>query len=147
MALITKSDILEGIYKVEKKKIKALDGELYLRPLSAAELDEISYIEAEGMGNFEQNSRSKGRNLNQADLTQTSKFNMLKVTKATDAARYKKIELSLDNPKNQADPWTIDEIKKFPMPAIEELEKIINEMSGVEVTSNDVKQFLADESS
>lgn len=144
MAVIKKSDILLGINKVEKVHIETLNGELYLRPLSSAELDEINYIEAEGMGNFEQNTRSKTRTIGNADLTQTNKFNILKVTKASDKAKYTMIEKSLDNPKYEDDPWELEDIKQLPRPAIDEIHTKIQELSGVDITERDVKQFPED---
>ena len=118
-----------------------MNGELWLRPLTSAELDELNYIEAEGMGNFEQNSRSKSSNLSNANLTQTNKFNVLKLTKASDIAKYEKIRLSLDNEKYAQDPWETEEIQQFSRPAINQLIEIIDEISGVNVTEHDIKQF------
>ena len=41
MVVVKKSDILKGIKKIEKVKLEALDGgEMYLRPLSQAEINE-----------------------------------------------------------------------------------------------------------
>ena len=141
MTLITKSDILKGSKKIVKRNIPAMDGELWLRPLTSSELDELNYIEAEGMGNFEQNSRSKSSNLSNANLTQTNKINVLKVTKASDKAKYEKIRLSLDNEKYSDDPWETEDIQQFSRPAINQLIDIIDEISGVNVTKHDIKQF------
>jgi len=144
MAILKKSDILQGINAVQRITIDSLGGEMWLRPLSSAELDEINYIEAEGMGNFEQNNRAKSRNLENSKLTQTNKFNVLKLTKATDKAKYEMIYKSLDNPKNEDDPWTLEEIKSLGPKAIDELHKEVQKLSGLEITESDVKQFPED---
>ena len=144
MAILKKSDILQGINAVQRITIDSLGGEMWLRPLSSAELDEINYIEAEGMGNFEQNNRAKSRNLENSKLTQTNKFNVLKLTKATDKAKYEMIYKSLDNPKNEDDPWTLEEIKSLGPKAIDELHKEVQKLSGLDITESDVKQFPED---
>ena len=139
MAVLTKSSILKGIKEVKSVTIDSLDGELWIRPLSSAELDEINCIEAEGLGNIEQNMKSQ-RN----KATQTTKINVLKVTQASNNAKYELIRLGLDNPKNESDPWTLEEIKELPINATDELEQKIKEISGVDVTKSDVKQFPND---
>lgn len=145
MTLLTKADILEGIENIQLKQIKALNNkELWLRPLSSAELDEINYIELEGIGTLEQSAKSRDANVANAAITQSNKFNVLNVTKASDNAEYILIEKSLDNKKYQEDPWKLDDIKKFPKPAIKELVKIVNNISGVEVTTQDIKKFPED---
>ena len=144
MVVLTKASILQGINTPKKIKIESLDGELWLRPLSSAELDEINYIEAEGMGNFEQNNRSRNQNFKNGELTQTNKFNVLKVTKSSDKAKYEMIRISLDNPKNEDDPWTTEDIKQLGRKATDEIYEKVQELSGVGVTESDVKQFPED---
>ena len=53
MAILNKSDILLGIDSPRKVKIETLNGEIWLRPLSSAEVNEILNIEAEGLGTFQ----------------------------------------------------------------------------------------------
>lgn len=139
MATLTKSSILKGINKIESVTIDSLDGELWLRPLSSAELDEINCIEAEGLGNIEQNM--KGQRINKA--TQTTKLNVLKVTQASNKAKYELIRLSLDNPKNTEE-WSIEEIQQLPINVTDEIEQKVREISGVDVTKRDVKNFPSD---
>lgn len=141
MAIIRKSDVVLGINNVEKVKIESLNGEMYLRPLSSAELDEINYIEAEGMGNLEQNNRTRQQSMKNSELTQTNKLNVLKLTKASDKAKYMMIEKGLDNPKYQDDPWEIEDIKQLPRNAVNEIHRKIQILSGLDVTENDVKNF------
>ena len=136
MAILNKSDILKGINNIQKVHIESLGGELYLRPLSSAELDEINCIEAEGLGTMEQNI--KGARLN--NTVQSSKINVLKVTQASNKAKYEMIKKSLDNPKN-TEQWETEEIQQLPKDAVDELYTKVQEVSKVEITEVDVKNF------
>lgn len=138
MAVLKKSDILQGIHKVEQIHINELDGELWLRPLSSAEIDECSYIETKGMGKIKQNATSITKQ------TQTLEIDAYKASKATDDAKYEMIRKSLDNPKNADDEWTTDDIKQLSVKAVNEIYDHVRELSGVEVTSRDVKNFPED---
>ena len=68
-------------------------------------------------------------------------FNVEKVTRAQDEAKYQMIFASLDNPKNESDPWTLEEIKMLQINVTDEILLKVREMSGVEVTKRDVKKF------
>jgi len=141
MAILTKAQILQGVNTPKQVKIESLGGELWLRPLSSAELDEASYVEAKGMGNVDQQARSRGQDLSNANVNQNNKFNVEKVTRAQDEAKYQMIFASLDNPKNESDPWTLEEIKMLQINVTDEILLKVREMSGVEVTKRDVKKF------
>lgn len=144
MSTLTKSQILQGIKVPKSITINALNGELWLRPLSSAELDEASYIEAKGLGNVEQNTRSKSTNITTANVNQNNKLNVEKVTRAQDEAKYLLIFKSLDNSKNEADPWTLEEIKELPIDATDEILREVRKLSGVDVTKGDVQKFPHD---
>ena len=136
---LKKSDILKGIKDPEEIRIEALDGTLWLRPLSNAELDEIDKIEAKGMESYETNSKSRGRI--QGETIAKGKINVHLATVNGAKARDQKIQMSLDNPKNADDPWTLDEIGELPRGAVNEIVDAINELSGLEVTKGDIDQF------
>lgn len=144
--MVTKAEILNGIKVPEEYEVKALRQKVWLRRLTSAELDESSYIEAKGFGNIDQNTRSKAQNIQTADVNQNNKINLEKVTKAQDDAKYYIIQKSLDNPKYESDPWTLDEIKMLPIDATDELLQIVREISGVNVTKEEVKKFPEDNS-
>ena len=133
MAILTKSDILQGIKRTKKVHITALNGELYLRPLSSAEVNEITNIEAEGYGTFNA-KQSRGEALADA------KMSLPKMQKATAKAKYTAIELSLDNDKNN-EKFTYDDLQYFPINAIDEIYDHIMKLSGADVTERDVKKF------
>ena len=138
MALLTKSDILRGIDEPRKITIKTLGGEVYLRPLSSAELNDVTNIEAEAYGNIETTSKGK------RDPNATSRVNLSKMNKATAQAKYKAIFISINNPKNE-EPWTEEEIQRLHDDQVEELYDNVMEISGAGTTKEDVKTFPEDE--
>ena len=121
MALLKKSDILKGINDPEKITINALDGELWLRPLSNSELDEIDKIESKGMESYKTTSKSRGKV--QGETVANGEI----------------------NPKNQDDPWTEEDINQLKRDAIEELIEKIDALSGVGVTKGDIDKFPEDD--
>ena len=137
MSILSKSEILQGIDNPQKIQIEALNGELWLRPLSSAEVNEVQNIEAQGYGTFNATNR-------QNQTTTDGKMNLAKMQEKTAEAKYIAIHKSINNPKNK-DPWEIDEIKQFKSDAINEIYDHIMKLSGVEVTEADVKQFPENE--
>ena len=137
MSILSKSEILQGINNPQKIQITALNGELWLRPLSSAEVNEVQNIEAQGYGTFNATNR-------QNQTTTDGKMNLAKMQEKTAEAKYIAIHKSINNPKNK-DPWEIDEIKQFKSDAINEIYDHIMKLSGVEVTEADVKQFPENE--
>ena len=137
MSILSKSEILQGIDNPQKIQITALNGELWLRPLSSAEVNEVQNIEAQGYGTFNATNR-------QNQTTTDGKMNLAKMQEKTAEAKYIAIHKSINNPKNK-DPWEIDEIKQFKSDAINEIYDHIMKLSGVEITEADVKQFPENE--
>ena len=136
MAILSKSDILLGIDTPKKVKINTLNGEIWLRPLSSAEVNEILNIEAEGMGTFNA-SQIKGQ-------TKTDgKMNLAKMQEKQNEAKYIAIHKSINNPKG--DEWTLEEIKTLQLDAVNEIYDHVMKISGAEVSTSDVKQFPEDE--
>lgn len=137
MSILSKSEILQGIDNPQKIQITALNGELWLRPLSSAEVNEVQNIEAQGYGTFNATNR-------QNQTTTDGKMNLAKMQEKTAEAKYIAIHKSINNPKNK-DNWEIDEIKQFKSDAINEIYDHIMKLSGVEITEADVKQFPENE--
>ena len=133
MAMLTKATILNGIDKPVKVKIGTLKGEIWLRPLSSAEVNEIMNIEAQGIGTFTA-SNMRGQ------TTTDGKMNLAKMQEKQNEARYIAIHKSINNPQN-SDEWTIDELQQLPADAVKELYDHVMKISGAEVTTNDVKSF------
>ena len=133
MTILKKSDILLGIDEPRQILIESLGGEIYLRPLSSAEVNKVVEIEAEGLGNFE------ASNLNRK-TSATGKMNLKKMNEASAKAQYEAIYLSINNPKNE-DEWTKEELKSLRKDAITELYNKIMEISGANTTEQDMKKF------
>ena len=95
MAILTKATILNGIDNPQKVKIETLKGEIWLRPLSSAEVNEVMNIEAQGMGTFNA-AQIKGQT--KAD----AKMNLAKMQEKQNEATYIAIHKSINNPKNSA---------------------------------------------
>ena len=137
MAILTKSDILQGINDPKKVEIEALNGELWLRPLSSAEIDEITNIEAQGYGTFNASSRQK-------NTVAEGKMNLPKMQEKSNEAKYAAIHKSINNDKYDEE-WTLTELKQFNKKAINEIYEKVMDLSGVEVTKGDVKNFPENE--
>lgn len=136
--VLRKEDILGGINNIQKVTIESLGGELWLRPLSEAELSQIDLIEAKAMGVYESSQRGTGEALNKG------KINLAKATEATEEARLAKISLSINNEKNP-DKWSEEEIGSLSRDAVEELISKIDEISGVKTAARDVDKFPENE--
>ena len=132
MTVLTKADILMGVDSPKKILIEALGGELWLRALSSAEANEILNIEAQGYGTFNA-SNIRGQ------TTTDGKMNLAKMQEKQAEAKYHAIHISINNKKN--DEWEYEEIKQLPSDAIDELYNKIMDLSGVDVTERDIKQF------
>lgn len=137
MTILTKSDILQGIDSPRKVEIEALNGEVWLRPLSSAEVDEVVNLEAQGYGTFNASSR-------QRNTVAEGKMNVAKMQEKTAEAKYLAIHKSINNDKND-DEWTIPELKTLGKKAINEIYEKVMDLSGVDVTEGDVKDFPQDQ--
>ena len=133
MTILTKSDILQGINNPKKVQIPTLNGEIWLRPLSSAEVDEILNIEAQGYGTF---NAKQVRKETQAD----AKMNLAKMQEKRAEAKYIAIHKSINNDKNK-DEWELTEIKQLQADAVNEIYEKIMELSGASVTTEDVESF------
>ena len=133
MTILTKADILQGIDNPKKIKITSLNGELWLRPLSSAEVNEVMNIEAQGMGTFNA-SNIRGQ------TTADAKMNLPKMQEKQNEARYIAIHKSINNDKNN-DEWEISELQMLPADAITEMYDQVMEISGASITTQDVKSF------
>ena len=133
MTVLTKSDILQGIDTPKKVKIDSLNGEIWLRPLSSAEVNEIMNIEAQGYGTF---NATNNRGQTMAD----AKMNLSKLQEKQAEAKYIAIHKSINNPSN-TDEWEIEELKQFSKQSIDEIYNKVMDLSGVDVTEGEIKQF------
>ena len=135
MAILKKSDILLGIDDPRPITIESLGGEVYLRPLSSSEVNEIVNIEAKGYGVFDAKTRGKT-----ADAS--GKMNLAKLNEAEAESKYQAIYLSINNPKG--DEWTLEELQALHSDQIDELYENVMRISGAGTTEEDVKRFPED---
>ena len=135
MAILKKSDILLGIDDPRPITIESLGGEVYLRPLSSSEVNEIVNIEAKGYGVFDAKTRGKT-----ADAS--GKMNLAKMNEAEAEAKYQAIYLSINNPKG--DEWTLEELQALHSDQIDELYDNVMRISGAGITEEEVKRFPED---
>ena len=135
MAILKKSDILLGIDDPRPITIESLGGEVYLRPLSSSEVNEIVNIEAKGYGVFDAKTRGKT-----ADAS--GKMNLTKLNEAEAEAKYQAIYLSINNPKG--DEWTLEELQALHSDQIDELYENVMRISGAGITEEEVKRFPED---
>lgn len=140
--ILSKDAILAGAKKVEKVKIEALGGEIYLRPLTAGELHEIEAIEAKAMGTFETNEKSQRgrRQTTQSNVESKGKINLAKATQASAEANIRKLELSMNNDKCE-DVWSKEDIESLESAAFNEILEKVNDLSGIDISKEDVENF------
>ena len=126
-------------------KIDALDGdEMYLRPLSQAEINEVDEIEAKAMGIFETNETAhRGRRQKPKSVVESKgKINLELQQKAQHQAKTKAIFMSLDNEKNVGEEaWSETEIEQMPHKLFEELFSHVRRLSGIELSEDEVDTF------
>lgn len=145
MAILKKSDILNGIRKVEACKIESMDGYMYLRPLSQAEINQVDEIEAKAMGVFETNEKAqRGRRQKPKSMVESrGKIYLDKQQKAAAQAQTKAIYLSLKNEKNTGnEEWSETDVEQMPHQVFVEVFSHVKKISGVdEDTEEDVNNF------
>lgn len=136
--ILKKADILRNIDEPEQRMIESIGSALWLRPLSNKELDEIDEIEAKAMGTFETNERGKRGS---SESSSKGKLNVARITSASAEAKVEMVYRSLDNPKNEDDPWTYEDINKLKRYMVDEIVKNVKELSGEEIKKSDVERF------
>ena len=118
--IIRISDIIDGTNKEEKYMIESLEGEVWLRPLSQKEINEISEIEAAAIGTFETNEKSNNRSARsrniKSQLESKGKLSVLKTTQAQNQAKIKAVAYSLNNSKYDEEKENITEEKLLEAP-------------------------------
>ena len=140
--VLTKSQILQGKNAVEAVKIESLGDEVYLRPLTVSEINDLEEIEATAMGTFEATETSSRRQRSQAQTK--GKINLAKTTKASAEMKRKAVLLSLNNEKN-VDEWTEEDVKGIPGKAFDEIYEAVKKISGIkEANSDEIEDFHQD---
>jgi len=144
MVTLKKADILRGINDPVQIEIKSLGGNLWLRPLSNKEIDELEEMEAKAMGTFETKERASRRGA--SEQNSTGKLNVAKITRASAEVQVEKVFRSLDNPRNIDDEaWTYEEVNRLKKHQVNEIADKVDELSGVNVSDKDIERFHENE--
>ncbi|WP_042708022.1 hypothetical protein [Methanobrevibacter wolinii] len=146
------SDIIAGKNNVKAYPIKSLEGEVYLRPLTQGEINEISEIEAAAIGTFETNEKANNRTARsrniKSQLESKGKLSVLKTTQAQNQAKIKAVVYSLDNEQNKDEKENIteEELLNAPSVVINEIYEHVQRISGLNNPDleSDVDEFPKD---
>lgn len=152
MARITKEKILKGIENIEEVEIKAIGGELPLRPLSYTECLEIEEIEAKAYGSYTTESRTKagkkGRRQiknnkeNESESVVMGKLNYSQFITAESKAKLKALHYSMNNAESEK--WTEEEIVLLGKKAIEEIYLAVRKITGMDEDSEELLEEAKD---
>lgn len=148
MGLIDKADLFGGKNKVEKIKLEN-GKDVYLRPLTRAEVSQCEAIENKALGDYTTNEQSNRRGRRQkpkSHITTEGKVNIEKATKAAFESECKMIYLSWDNEENTKRDITLteEEVGDIHPKLFNELVFHVKEISGLNITEDDVKTFPED---
>ena len=144
--VLTKSQILNGTKNVETVKIKSLDEEVALRPLSNGEWNRIEEIQNEALGEYTTTEKAKQasrRQRIQSQMEAQSKINIKETSKAEANAKIEAVYLSLDNDYYKDDPFTRKDVENMGRGVFNEIYEQVRIISGLEDDDldNDVKDF------
>lgn len=129
MPILTKEALLKGSKNIQKIELTTIDGSVYMKPLTQAEVTHYNSITAKAMGVIE-----TGRRLNNV------KVNVEKSTKATHEAQCYALSVSLSCKEQD---YSEDEVAQLDGALFRELFQHCSEISGLDVNvEEDVEQFL-----
>lgn len=147
---ITKEQILNSVDKPELVYIEALNDEIPLRPLSKTELIQVEKIESKAYGIFEtsETAHRKGMRQNKqvnSEVNTKGKVDLAKQSEASFKGKVAAIHLSINNDHVEAENWDKNEIERMPGKVFDEIFEKVQELSGIDITEDDVDQFPEDE--
>ena len=133
--VLTKSQILNGVNKVERVYIKKLKDKVALRPLSNGEWNEIESIQNEAIGEYTTTERAKHANRRQrvqSHMEAQAKINIKETSKAEAEAKVEAVYLSLNNDHYKDDPFTREEVRGMKRGVFDEIYENVRIISGLE---------------
>lgn len=133
--VLTKSQILNGVNKIERIYIKKLGDKVALRPLSNGEWNEIEAIQNEAIGEYTTTERAKQatrRQKIQSQMEAQAKINIKETNKAEAEAKLEAVYLSLNNDVYKDDPFTREEVDGMKRGVVDEIYKNVRIISGLE---------------
>jgi len=151
MAIITKSDIKNGINATQTFTFDKLGGELKIRQLRDGERHEIETLMSNGGLKQLKGTVEAGKRANKGDNQKNDIGYEIDPMKSADSrydADVKAVYFALKHAENP-DRWTESDIKEWPAGAVEEVALKVYEISGMEdpnETRKEVEYFREDES-
>lgn len=133
--VLTKSQILNGVNKIERIYIKKLGDKVALRPLSNGEWNEIEAIQNEAIGEYTTTERAKQatrRQKIQSQMEAQAKINIKETNKAEAEAKLEAVYLSLNNDVYKDDPFTREEVDGMKRGVVDEIYEKVRILSGLE---------------
>lgn len=143
MAILTKSDIIDGKNNIQEVHIESLGGEIYLRPLTRGECTKIEQIQTASMGKFKTKEIAQGAK--RSNMESNGVLDIKATTEATRKAELEAIYLSINNEQN--DKWTKPEIESLNKAAFDEIYENVQKISGLlnEDLDKEVENFPENE--
>lgn len=145
--VLSKSDILKGKNNYEEVELNNADGSICIRPLTIAEIHQISEMKNKAIGDYIANQKgTTSRRKLQAQIEAQAKMNMERVTKADNKADIKTVYWGLDNPGNP-DKYSEEEVTQLDKPIFDEILQHVKEISHMDddEVEDDVEDFHEEE--
>lgn len=131
--ILTKNALLKGKNDIKSYRIESANGEVYLRPLTQAEVLTYQSMTAEGLGSFNADNTRHG-------LQTKGKIDIKKTTLANGEAQAYAVALSLSCKEEK---YTPEEVGLFEAKVFDEIFKIVAEISGIDLDAEkEVENFL-----
>ena len=147
MAVLSKADILKGKEHFEEVDLVNADGSICIRPLTIAEIHELSEMKNKAMGDYIANQKgTTSKRRLKAQIEAQAKMNMEKVTKADNRADIKMVYWGLDN-KGNPEKFTEEEVTQMEQPIFNEILDHVKRISHIEDEDleDDVEDFPEEE--
>lgn len=145
--VLSKADILKGKNNFEEVELDNEDGTICIRPLTIAEIHELSEMKNKAIGDYIANQKgTTSRKRLKAQIEAQAKMNMERVTKADNKADIKTVYWGLDNSGNP-EKYSEQEVTQMDKPIFDEILKHVKRISHMddEDLEYDVEDFPEEE--
>lgn len=138
MVVLTKSALLNGAKHAEKVELESVGGEIYLRPLTQAEVNVYESYVPQAMGTFETNEK-RGRRKG-TDINTSGKVNLAKTSSAQAEAEAYAVATSMTCKDEE---WTEEDVKGLDRVVFKEIFEHVKRLSGIEEEDlEEIEEFL-----
>lgn len=145
--VLSKSDILKGKENYEEVDLNNADGSICIRPLTIAEIHEISEMKNKAIGDYIANQKgTTSKRRLKAQIEAQAKMNMERVTKADNKADIKTVYWGLDN-KGNPEKFSEEEVTQLEKPVFDEILEHVKKISHMDddEVEDDVEDFPEEE--